>query len=66
MEDAINKIGPAGNKGKGVRSDCFVSFQQTKKGGIDIQLVSKVNIMYGASIRLQIQEMLTFHLLIEV
>jgi len=60
MEDAINKIGTAGNKGKGVRSDCFVSFQQTKKGGIDIQLVSKVNIMYGASIRLQIQEMLDF------
>jgi len=60
MEDAINKIGTAGNKGKGVRSDCFVSFQKTKKGGIDIQLVSKVNIMYGASIRLQIQEMLDF------
>ena len=60
MEDAINKIGTAGNKGKGVRSDCFVSFQQTKKGGIDIQLISKVNTMYGASIRLQIQEMLDF------
>ena len=60
MGDATNIIGNTGNKGKGVRSDCFVSFQQTNKGGIDIQLVSKVNIMYGASIRLQIQEMLDF------
>jgi len=60
MGDATNIIGNAGNKGKGVRSDCFVSFQQTNKGGIDIQLNSKVNVMYGASIRLQIQEMLDF------
>lgn len=60
MGDAINKIGTAGNKGKGVRSDCFVSFHLTNKGGIDIQLISKVNTMYGASIRLQIQEMLDF------
>jgi len=60
MGDATNIIGNAGNKGKGVRSDCFVSFQQTNKGGIDIQLNSKVNIMYGESIRLLIKEILDF------
>jgi len=60
MGDATNIIGNTGNKGKGVRSDCFVSFQQTNKGGIDIQLNSKVNIMYGESIRLLIKEILDF------
>ena len=46
----MTKIVSAGNKGKGVRSDCFVSMEITNKGGIDIQLQSKVKVMYGQSI----------------
>ena len=41
----------AGNTGKKVRSDCFVSLELTEKGGINIDLKSKVEVMYGNSIR---------------
>lgn len=41
----------AGNKGKKVRSDCFVNLELTKSGGVNIDLKSKVEVMYGNSIR---------------
>jgi len=44
------KIGTCGAKGKGVRSDVFVTVEIEKTGGIDIQLTSKVKTMYGESI----------------
>lgn len=43
-------IATTGNKGKGVRSDCHVTLEIKKSGGIDIQLVSKVKALYGESI----------------
>lgn len=54
-------IAVCGNKGKGVRSDVFVSLELVKTGGIDIQLTSKVNVMYGESIRLLVKEVLDFY-----
>ena len=46
----INKIVTAGNKGKKVRSDCFVTLELTSSGGINIDLVSKVKVLFGKSI----------------
>ena len=46
----MTTIAYAGNKGKGVRSDCFVTLELKKKGGVDIQLESKVKVLYGKSI----------------
>jgi len=48
----------AGNKGKGVRSDCSVTFSPAVSGGIDLKLQSKVAVMYGDQIRAQVFEIL--------
>ncbi len=45
---------------KGTSSDCFVRLELTKSGGIEIELKSKVESMYGESIRSLIQEMMKF------
>ena len=47
----MGEISSAGNKGKGIRSDCFVTLELTTKGGIVLQLDSKVGVMYGDSIK---------------
>jgi len=41
----------AGRRGKDVRSDCWVEFEPKRRGGLDIKVVSKVESMFGASIR---------------
>ncbi|MCF8336019.1 MAG: HpcH/HpaI aldolase/citrate lyase family protein [Bacteroidales bacterium] len=53
-------IAYAGNKGENVRSDCFVTLELTGTGcyGIDIQ--SKVQSLYGESIRKLAEEILRF------
>jgi len=43
-------IGIAGNKGKKVRSDCFVSIELANSNGIVINLESKVKKLFGDSI----------------
>jgi len=43
----MNTIATSGNKGKGVRSDCYVNLEITKSGGIKIILESKVEVMFG-------------------
>jgi len=45
------EIATTGNIGKGIRSDCFVTLELTIGGGINLQLESKVGVMYGDSIR---------------
>jgi citrate lyase subunit beta/citryl-CoA lyase len=60
MNKDSNKAATAGNRGKGVKSDCFVSLELTESGGIDLLLKSKVDVMYGNSIRKQVKEILTF------
>jgi citrate lyase subunit beta/citryl-CoA lyase len=49
-----------GNKGKGVRSDCFVTFEPTDQGGIVLQVESKVGVMYGNDIRKEAMEIIAF------
>lgn len=46
----------AGRKGDTVRSDCWISFEQTDSGGVQIALKSKVDSLYGESIKSQIAE----------
>jgi len=46
MNKKLGEIICTGNKGKGIRSDCFVSIELTKEGGLDIQLVSKVKVLF--------------------
>jgi citrate lyase subunit beta/citryl-CoA lyase len=45
------KRGEAGRREKGVRSDCWVSVELTDSGGLDVKITSKVDSMYGESIR---------------
>jgi citrate lyase subunit beta/citryl-CoA lyase len=56
-----SNLAVCGNKGKGVRSDVFVNLTLGNAGGIDIQLTSKVNVMYGESIRQLAREILDFY-----
>lgn len=56
----MGAIATAGNKGKGVRSDCFVTLELTNQGGIQLQVESKVAVMYGDNIRKNALEILEF------
>ena len=40
----------AGNQGADVRSDCFVTLELTSSGGVQVDLASKVGILYGETI----------------
>lgn len=53
-------IGTAGNKGDSIRSDCFISVELTGKGGIEIDLRSKVASLYGRSIRERCSDILSY------
>jgi citrate lyase subunit beta / citryl-CoA lyase len=53
-------IANTGNKGASVRSDCYVALELASKGGLDIKLKSKVQILYGKSIISLCREILTF------
>mgnify|MGYP001823464428 CR=1 FL=1 len=50
----------AGNRGEKVRSDCHIHLQIRSGGGIEIQLRSKVERMFGKQIRQQAVEVLEF------
>ncbi|HEY52432.1 MAG TPA: citrate lyase ACP [Caldilineae bacterium] len=57
-EPIVNHIGVAGNKGPGIRSDCFVTIQLIEGGGFDIDLNSKVKALYADSIITLARDML--------
>jgi citrate lyase subunit beta/citryl-CoA lyase len=50
----------AGNNGERDRSDCFVSLELTVSGGLEIDVTSKVEVLYGKSIRDLACEMLHY------
>ncbi|MFA6869057.1 MAG: hypothetical protein WCQ79_07345, partial [Bacteroidales bacterium] len=56
----MKKFATAGNKGKGVRSDCFISIELCSQDGISVEMVSKVKALYGKQIEVEIKEMLNF------
>ncbi len=49
----------AGKRGDNVRSDCHVSFESRESGGLEVALKSKVESMYGDSIRNLCREIVT-------
>jgi citrate lyase subunit beta/citryl-CoA lyase len=53
--------GTAGNKDDSARSDCFVKVTLTKKPGIEIDLKSKVEALYGKTIRKLSLDILKFY-----
>jgi citrate lyase subunit beta/citryl-CoA lyase len=51
MEFLTDKSALIGNRGKGVRSDCHITLELTENGGIQLELISKVESMYGEANR---------------
>jgi citrate lyase subunit beta/citryl-CoA lyase len=51
-----SQIESAGNRGDNIRSDCYVELELKNSGGVKINLQSKVESMYGNSIRLLIKD----------
>jgi citrate lyase subunit beta/citryl-CoA lyase len=54
------EIAKIGNQGSKVRSDCYVELELHTEGGVQIELVSKVEVMYGKSIRQLLLEIVQF------
>ena len=50
-----------GNEGKKVRSDCYVEMELTENGGIELELKSKVDIMFGRVNRELINDILSYY-----
>ncbi len=50
----------AGNRGEKVRSDCWIGLEPRTSGGLQIELTSKVEKLYGESIRQLVREMMDF------
>jgi len=60
MEFISDKVAATGNKGKGIRSDCFVTMELSGSGGIQLELISKVQSMYGEDNKLLILSILDY------
>jgi citrate lyase subunit beta / citryl-CoA lyase len=50
----------AGNSGPKIRSDCEIVLEQRSGGGINIDLTSKVKVLYGESIKKLVAEVLDY------
>jgi citrate lyase subunit beta/citryl-CoA lyase len=61
MEFLTDKLAVIGNKGKGMRSDCHITMELTGNGGIQLELISKVEVMYGDEIRKLILDIISFY-----
>jgi citrate lyase subunit beta/citryl-CoA lyase len=55
-----NSYATSGNSGPKVRSDCEMALELRNEGGIIIDLVSRVKVLYGESIKKQCIEILNF------
>ena len=60
MNETRLRKSSAGKSGEGIRSDCFVVIEAAARGGIRLQLQSKVKSMYGASIEKLVRDMCAF------
>jgi citrate lyase subunit beta/citryl-CoA lyase len=52
--------GEAGRRGKDVRSDCWIAIDEKGSGGVSLEVKSKVESMYGDSLRATVREGLEF------
>jgi citrate lyase subunit beta/citryl-CoA lyase len=57
----MGEIITTGNKGIAIRSDCAINLELTDSGGIDLQIESKVKVLYGNQIKKLAHEILTFY-----
>ncbi len=55
-----NNKSSAGKRGDQIRSDCYIELELKRSGGIKIEMKSKVESMYGDSIKAQLIEMCKF------
>ena len=56
----MEKIGIAGNHDKGAKSDCKIQFELLQDGGLQIEITSKVQALYGKFINTLAHEILSF------
>lgn len=54
------KTAQTGNKGAGIRSDCFIALELRNSGGIRLNMNSKVEVMFGKANRKLIQDILAY------
>jgi citrate lyase subunit beta/citryl-CoA lyase len=59
MKKNTNKVS-AGKRGDSIRSDCYFELERKSSGGIKLKVQSKVEAMYGKSIRKQILDICNF------
>jgi citrate lyase subunit beta/citryl-CoA lyase len=52
----VSATGQAGRRGDSVRSDCWVSVELRESGGLTVSVESRVQSMYGASIRESVEQ----------
>jgi len=61
MEFLTDKLALIGNRGRGIRSDCHITLEITSNNGIQLELISKVESMYGQDIRELLLDILEFY-----
>jgi citrate lyase subunit beta/citryl-CoA lyase len=61
MEFLTDKLALIGNRAKGTRSDCHVTMELAATGGIQLELISKVESMFGEDIRELIQKIISYY-----
>jgi citrate lyase subunit beta / citryl-CoA lyase len=61
MEFLTDKLALIGNKGKGIRSDCHITLELNDNGGVQLELISKVEALYGNDIRKLLLDVLAFY-----
>ncbi|GAK59778.1 HpcH/HpaI aldolase [Candidatus Vecturithrix granuli] len=59
-EGIMGKTAIAGDKGPTVRSDCLVTLEMRDSGGLEIELISKLETLYGDALRALCQDVLNF------
>ncbi len=55
-EAGMSRVGEAGKREAGVRSDCWIGVELRDRGGVTLDLQSKVAALYGAAIEAQLRE----------
>jgi len=60
MEMQDKNIAKTGNRGRSAKSDCYVELEIKTRGGIEIEMKSKVETMFGKANRKLIREVLAF------
>jgi citrate lyase subunit beta / citryl-CoA lyase len=54
----MSQVTTAGNRGKGVGSDCYVELELADSGGIQIEVKSKVKVLFGRKIEAMCKQVL--------